>query len=213
MPDIPERPPEPEGGMAWDYRIPVVNNRYTWIRWGWVAVALAAVFVIPIGILAVMYGGSNGGAFFAVKLCAIVGIIAGATVVGLGLFSALGVSNDMMTRFALSPEGVVGRISKVEQASIQGAAWFLTTNAQTAQRNAQIAELLLPTGGDAKWKDVRRVQFDEPRHVITLRRRWHNPLRIYAPAARFGAASTFVREHVPASALPAARGPTAASDS
>jgi hypothetical protein len=200
VPPVPE--PAPDGGIAWTYRIPLLNNPYIWRQWAWTALAVGGGFAAVIGTFIVaVYGDSDAnGIAFGAKVYAALGLIPGLMVIGYGLFAALGVSFGVTTRFALSPDGVVGRISKDAEGSIESSAWLFAGNTQDAQRNAQLASLLLPSGCDAKWKDVRRAEFDEHRNVITLRRRWHFPVRIYVPAARFAEAVAFVREHLPATA-------------
>ena len=85
----PEAPPEPANGLAWSHRIPIVNNRYVWIRWGWAAVAFAVGFALVLGTpLVVAFGSTSGGMGFAVRLYVAIAIIAGLVVIGCGLFAA-----------------------------------------------------------------------------------------------------------------------------
>lgn len=200
----PEAPP-PAGGLAWNYRVPIINNRYAWVRWGWAALAFGGGFAAVLGtLIVVMFAANNGGVGFAIKVYLAIGLISGAVVIGAGFLSALGVGNDLAMAFALSPEGAMARVSEEEMESIENAASFFAGRTADAQQNAQIAALLLPPDGDAKWKDVRRVQFDEARRVITLRRRWHNPLRLYVPAERWDSAAAYVRSHTTSGAEPGA---------
>jgi hypothetical protein len=191
----------PDDGMAWNYRIPILNNRYTWRQWAWTVLLIGGGAAALFGTLLVMVAGSDARSItVAVKIYLAIGVVSGLAIVGYGLFASLGVGFGVTVRFTLTPKGVVGRLTKESAASVESTAWMFTFNAQDAQRNSQIAALLLPDGFDADWKDIRRVQFDEPRHVITLRRRWHFPVRVYVPAARFDEAAAFVRGHVPATA-------------
>jgi len=207
LPVAPAPEPVPAGGIAWNYRIPVINNRYVWVRWCWAAFATGMGFGIVLGtLIVVMFGGSDqyGGAVaFAVRIYLALGLIPAAVVIVCGLLAALVVSNDVSTRFELSPRGVVAQMSRQDSAGIQDAAWFLTRNARNASQAVQIASLLLPSGGNTQWKDVRRAEFDEVRRVITLRRRWHSPFRIYLPEQRFAEVAAYVREHLPSPALKA----------
>ncbi len=198
LPVAPAPEPVPEGGIAWNYPIPILNNRYIWRQWAWTAAAVGGGAAVLFGTLIVV--ASDSDISVAVKIYAAIGLISGLVVIGYGLFASLGVSFRVTTRFALGPAGVVGRITKEAAGSIESTAWLFTNNARDAQRNQQITALLLPSGCDAAWKDVRGVEFDEPRHVITLRQRWHFPVRMYVPAARFGEVAAFVRDHVPGTA-------------
>jgi hypothetical protein len=192
----------PGDGLAWSYRIPILNNRYVWRRWGWAALAFAVGFATVLGTpLVAMYAGANGGVMFGVKVYAAIALIAGLTVVGLGLFSALAVANGVNTRFTLSPDGAAAATSASASDSVESAALFLSGSSQTLRNISAAASLLLPSSGEAKWKDVRRAELDERRRVITLQRRWPNSLRIYVPPERFSDAASFVRDHVPAAKL------------
>lgn len=151
--------------------------------------------------LVVMFANGNGGVMFPVRLYVAIALIAGLSVVGLGLFAALAVANGVTTRFTLSPHGAAATTSEGASDSVEHAAWFLGGGSRQVRDITAAASLLLPSSGEAKWKDVRRAQFDERRHVITLRRRWHHPLRVYVPPERFSDAASFVRDHVPATAL------------
>ncbi len=200
----PEAPP-PAGGLAWNYRVPIINNRYAWVRWGWAALAFGGGFAAVLGtLLVVMFAANNGGVGFAIKVYLAIGLISGAVVIGAGFLSALGVGNDLAMAFALSPEGAMARVSEEEMESIENAASFFAGRTADAQQNAQIAALLLPPDGDAKWKDVRRVQFDSTRRVISLRRKWHNPLRLYVPPERWDGVAAYVRSHTTSGAEPGA---------
>ena len=200
--ELPAPEAGPADGMAWDYRIPLLDNRYTWIQWGWTALIAAVATSASLATLVVVASGSgpSEGMGYLLKVYVAAGLIAGATIIGYGLFAALGVGFGITIRFGLGPEGVLGVVTKKSAASLDSTAWMLTGNARTAQRNQQISALLLPSGCDAKWKDVRRAGLDEARHVITLRRRWHLAVRVYVPAKRFGEAAAFVRSHLPSSA-------------
>ena len=202
LPDVPAdtvSTPAPADGLGWSYRIPIVNNRFVWIRWGWAAVAFGAGFALVLGTpLVVAFSSTSGGVAFAVKLYAAIALLAAAVVIACALYAALGVSNAVTTRFALRPHGAVattseGASNNVEQAVLAiGGSFAQTRNLSAA------ASLLLPSSWEAAWKDVRRAEFDESRHVITLRRRWHHPVRLYVPPERFDDAAAFVRAHVPA---------------
>ena len=200
LPPDPGTSPDPAGALAWSYDIPVLNNRYVWVRWGWAALLSGTAFAVLLGTpLVVMFAAGNGGVTFAVKVYAVIALVAGLGAVGLGLFAALTVANSVTTRFALNPQSAVATTSEDPSAAVESAASLLAS-AQLRNVSAAAA-LLLPASGEAKWKDVRRAEFDERRNVITLRRRWHHPLRIYAPPETYGDAASFVREHAPATAL------------
>lgn len=200
----PEAPP-PSGGLAWNYRVPIINNRYAWVRWGWAALAFGGGFAAVLGtLIVVMFAANNGGVGFAIKVYLAIGLISGAVVIGAGFLSALGAGNDLAMAFALGPEGAMARVSEEEMESIENAGSFFAGRTADAHQNAQIAALLLPPDGDAKWKDVRRAQFDDARRVITLRRRWHNPLRLYVPAERWDCIAAYVRSHTTSGAEPGA---------
>jgi hypothetical protein len=192
---------EPDDGLAWDYRIPILNNRYVWARWGWAALAFGAGFALVLGTpLVVAFAGGNGGCIFAVKVYAAIALIAGMGVVGLGMFAAVAVANGLTARFTLNAERAVAVASEGVSDSVEGAASMLGGSSRQVQNLTAAAALLLPQSGEAKWRDVRRAVFDERRHVITLRRRWPGSLRVYAPPERFTEAAAFVRAHLPTSA-------------
>jgi len=199
-------PPTPEpasaDGLTWSYSIPILNNRYVWIRWGWAALAFGVGFAAVLGtLLVVMFASGNGGVMFAVKVYAAIALIAGLGVVGCGIFAALAVANGVTTRFTLSSQGAVATTSESVEDSVESAALLLGGSFKRARDISTAASLLLPSSGEAKWKDVRRAEFDERRHVITLRRRWHHPLRLYVPPERFSEAAAFARDQVPPTAL------------
>lgn len=203
--ELPKPPPPgappPAGGLAWNYRVPIITNRYAWVRWGWASLAFGGGFAAVLGtLIVVMFAGTSGGVGFAIKVYLAIGLISAAVVVGAGFLAAVGTGNDLAMAFALSPEGAVARISDREIEGIENAAWLFAGSARDAQQNAQIAALLLPPDGDAKWKDVRRAQFDEARRVISLRRKWHNPLRLYVPADRWDEVAAYVRAHATSAA-------------
>ncbi len=201
MPGKPEPSPEVAEGLAWSYRIPILNNRYVWVRWGWAALAFGAGFAIVLGTpLVVLFADGNGGVGFAVKVYAAIGLISALAVVGLGLFAAVAVANGVSARFSLSPQGAVATTSESASESVENAASFWGGSSPQVHNLVAAASLLLPSSGEAKWKDVRRAEFDERRHVITLRRRWPYSLRIYVPPERFSEAATFVRERAAVSA-------------
>ena len=205
LPALPPEPapePRPGEGLAWRHRIPILNNRYVWVRWGWAAFAFGGGFAAVLGtLLVVMFAGANGGVAFAVKVYAVIALIAGLGVVGLGLFAALAVANGVTTRFTLSSQGAAATTSESASDSVESAVSFLGGSSQRVRDITAAASLLLPSSGEAKWKDVRRAEFDERRHVITLRRRWHHPLRLYLPPERFSEAAAFARDQVPTTAL------------
>ncbi|MBI2913547.1 MAG: hypothetical protein HYY03_06470 [Chloroflexi bacterium] len=197
MPGEPAPSPAPADGLAWSYRIPILNNRYVWVRWGWAALAFGLGFAIALGTpLVVFFAGANGGVGFALKVYAAIALTAGLGVVGLGLFAALAVANGVTTRFTLSSQGAAATTSESASESVENAALFWGGSSPQVRNLVAAASLLLPSSGEAKWEDVRRAQFDERRHVITLRRRWHHPLRLYVPPERFSEAAAFARDHV-----------------
>lgn len=194
----PEAPPGPGEQLAWTYRIPMLTNRYVWGRWWWAALGFGVGFALLLGTpLVVMFGGGNGGVTFAVKLYGVIAILAGLGVVGSGMVAALAVGNGVTARFTLSSQGAFATTSADVEDSVEDAVLLLGGSSDFAAA----AALLLPAGGEVKWKDVRRIDLDEPRHVITLRRPWHHPLRLYVPAEHFSAAASFVRDHVPERAV------------
>jgi hypothetical protein len=202
LPPEPQPAPAPDDGLAWSYRIPILNNRYVWIRWGWAALAFGAGSAAVLGtLLVVMFAGGNGGVTFAVKVYAAIALIAGLGVVALGLFAALAVANGLTTRFTLSAQGAAATTSESAPGDVENAALLLGGSFKGARDISAAASLLLPPSGETKWKDVRRAEFDERRHVITLRRRWHHPLRLYVPPERFSEAAAFARDHVAPAAL------------
>lgn len=203
---LPEAPPEmarpPADGIAWSRAVPIINNRYLWIRWGWAALYFGAGFAVLLGTpLVVLYAEGNGGAGFAIKLFLVLGLVAAAVVIGAALFAAVSVGNRLMMAFVLSPVSAAARTSGKELEGVESAALLFAPGSRDARNSAQAAALLLPPEGEAKWKDVRRVQFDAPRCVITLRRRWRHPLRLYVVPGRWTEAEAFVREHASPAAV------------
>lgn len=202
LPPKPELPPAPVDGLTWSYSIPILNNRYVWVRWGWTALAFGAGFAALLGtLLVVMFASGNGGVMFAMKVYVVIALIAALAVLALGLFAALAVGNGVTSRFTLSSQGAVATTTENVSDSVESAALLLGGSFKRARDISTTASLLLPSSGEAKWKDVRRAEFDERRHVITLRRRWHHPLRIHVPPERFSEAAAFVRDQVPTTAL------------
>ena len=194
--------PEPTDGLAWSYRIPMLNNRYVWVRWAWAALGFGVGVAIVLGTpLVMMFASGNGGVAFAVKLYAVIALITGLVVVGSGVFAALAVANGVTTRFTLNSERALATTSDDVEDSVESAALFLGGSFDQASDISAAAALLLPSSGEVKWKDVRRAEFDDARHVITLRRPWHHPLRLYVPQEHFSDAASFVRDHVPAPAV------------
>ncbi len=196
-PPSPEPSPGPVEGLAWSYRIPMLTNRYVWGRWWWAALGFGAGLAIVLGTpLVVMFADGNGGIAFAVKLYSAIAIIAGLSAIGLGIFSALVVANGVTTCFTLYSLGALATTSDDVEDRVEIGASFLGGSFDQASEISAAALLLLPATGEVKWKDVRRVELDESRHVITLRRPWHHPLRLYVPQEHFSGAVSFVRDHV-----------------
>ena len=69
-----------------------------------------------------------------------------------------------------------------------------------ARDTASAAALLLPQSSEAIWSDIRSVELDERRHVVSLGQGRLRRLRLYATAANFDGVAAFVRRHVPARA-------------
>src|SRR3990172_8947855 len=118
------RDPEPSMGLAegltWSHRIPILNNRYVWVRWGWAALAFGLGFSIVLGTpLVVVFAGANGGVAFALKVYVAIVLIAGLAVVGLGLFAAVVVANGVTSRFSLSPQRALPTTSQTLSESAQ----------------------------------------------------------------------------------------------
>jgi len=189
---------EPPGGMAWAYRIPILNNRYSWIRWGWAALWFGLGFALALGVpLTVAFGSTDpddlrgiamlfGGTFVAVVLI----------VLGMGIWAGLVSGNHVEAAFVLEAEGLSvhtrdeGFLERAEQISL-----VLGSSFTEASRTAGGFEAMLPGDVSARWAQVRSADFDEGTSVITLHRRWHNPIRVYVPRERFAEASAYVRSH------------------
>jgi hypothetical protein len=200
--------PQPPGGMAWSYRIPLLNNKFTWIRWGWTAFWSGLGLSLPLtALILAMFGEFSGdGAVFALKLFLVIAAIPAGTVLVVGLFAALISGNGIASRTTLTPQGCVVSIKEEGvTGAVENVAFLLGSKYQSAREAGGAAAILLPNEGDTEWGKVAKVEFDPRRRVITLRRRWHNPLRLYAPGERFPEAVRYVREHVPASAIPTPR--------
>ncbi len=197
LPSAPaEAVPPPPGGIVWNRRVPIINNRYAWIRWGWAALYFGVSFAAVLGtLIVVMFASTSGGVGFAIRVYLAIGLVSGAVVIGAGFLSALGAGNGLAMAFAVGTEGAAARTSGKEMEGIENASWLFSGSARDAQQNAQVAALLLPPEGEAQWKDVRRVQFDAAHGVITLRRRWRHPLRLYVPADRWSEVAAYVRSH------------------
>lgn len=203
--------PQPPGGIAWSYRIPILNNRYTWIRWGWAAFWFGLPFAALLTTILVLIVGeaSTDGVVLATKLFVAIALVCAAIVIGLGIIAALLSGNRVASRATLTPEGCTltvkseGVVDAME--SVAGA----FTGYDSARSTGNAMTLLLPGDGDTRWDKVRGVTVDPKRRVITLHRRWHNPLRLYVPADQFDAVATYVQRHVP----PAAATPRAVASS
>lgn len=179
-------------GLTWVYRIPVVTNRYTWIKWGWVSlwtwVGLTTAAIALLILLAPSHGKDP---MVLVRLAGALAFVATCLIVALGLFGALVAGGGVQARYALDSRGVA--ISGPMPGSGEGMLMAFT-DPRSAQSTAETARALLPSNdGSARWDSVRRVEFDDTRHVISLRRRWHHPLRIYVPTEHFQEVGAFVR--------------------
>lgn len=194
----PGGPTEPAGGMAWECRIPVITNRYTWIRWGWMAAAFGTGFALVLGVPLMIAFGSRDEAATMTKVVVAIFALAALVVLGLGLMAGVLCGNGVRAAYTFEPEGmrlvtrIGGFMDRAENVALAMGQGFTE-----AHQTAGAFEAMLPGDNDAKWAKVRAVQFDERRRVITLRRKWHNPVRVYVPADRWPAAVAYVREHVP----------------
>lgn len=184
--------------MAWAYRIPILNNRYTWIRWGWAALWFGLGFALALGIpLAIAFGSTEPAdvraiAYLVVGTFGAVALI----VLGMGAWAAIVAGNHVGAVFVLAPEGVSvrtrdeGLLERAEDIALVFGSSFAE-----ARRGAAGLEAMLPGDSSAGWAKVRSVDFNSATSVITLHRRWHNPVRIYVPRDRFAEASAYVRIH------------------
>lgn len=204
---------EPPGGMAWAYRIPILNNRYTWIRWGWAAFWFGIGFALAIGVpLTIAFGSTDSSDVRQmVLLFAGTFIVVVLVVLGMGAWAAIVSGNHVGAVFALEPDGLHvrthndGFLGRAEQISL-----VLGSSFSEARRTAGGFEAMLPGDVTARWAQVRSADFNERTSVITLHRRWHNPARIYVPRERFSEASAYVRSHaerIPGGTIGAGRVP------
>ncbi|MEP7216252.1 MAG: hypothetical protein ABI782_08365 [Anaerolineaceae bacterium] len=167
---------------------------------GWAAFWAGIGTSVPLtALLLAMFGdASASGIVFGVKLFVVLAVIPILTVLGLGLFGALLSGNGVVSRITLTPEGCA--VAVKEQGllgSIENVALTVGSSYANSRSTASAVVALLASEGDTKWKDVRRVEADARRHVISLRRRWHNPLRLYVPSEQFQETAQFVQAHVP----------------
>lgn len=193
-----DRPAEPAGGMAWSYRIPILNNRYTWIRWGWAALWFGLGFAFALGIpLTIAFGSTDpGDVRQIVLLFAGTFVLVVLIVLGMGVWAGIVSGNHVAAAFVLDPDGISVRtrsesfLERAEQISL-----VLGSSYSGARRSAGGFEAMLPGDVSARWQQVRSADFNEGTSAITLHRRWHNPIRIYVPRERFAEASAYVRSH------------------
>lgn len=188
-------------GLAWGYRIPVIRNRYTWIKWGWVSLwaGVGLIVAATVGLVLLAPAHARDLAVL-VSLALVLAFVATGFVVALGLFGAFGTGSAVQAWYSLDDQGV--SLSGPAPESVEGLL-LAVSGVQSARSTAETARALLPSNdGSARWDSVRRVQFDGPRHVISLRRRWHHPLRLYVSAEHFPEVAAFVRGHVSTTDLP-----------
>jgi hypothetical protein len=190
--------------LRWTQTMPLVNNRYVLMHWGWACLFCVSIFtVVFVAGAAVFAPGTSYSLDTLVRVYVVLSFVISAAVLGLGLFGALSVANKLTAEFTLNAQGAKSDYGDYSR-QIYSLARFFGEKGANATSTAGTAEMMLLQSSYYDWKDVRSADYDAKRYVITLHRGWHRKLLLFATSENYQQVSAFVQRHAtprPAAAL------------
>jgi hypothetical protein len=182
--------------LSWTRSIPIVNNRYMLIHWGWACLLFGGIFTVVFAAGAAAFApGTSYSLDTLVRIYVVLLLVISGAILGLGLFGALSVGNKLTAHFTLNAQGAKSDYGDYSQ-QISSLARLFGEKGSNASSTAGTAEMMLLQSGYYEWKDIRGATFDAQRSVITLHRGWHRKLLLFATAENYQQVSALVQSHV-----------------